>query len=399
MLQTGGLPMYGVRVVEAAQMVAGPLAGMILAEQGADVIKVEVPDGVGDRMRFLGSRRREMGALYHGVNRGKRSVVIDAKHPDGRTALRKLIGSADVFVQNFRPGAAERLGLGATELLDDHPGLVYLSVSGFGRSGPRCGEKVYDYVIQAMSGMAANQAGPDGVPVLAKQIVVDKVTALTVAQAITAALFQRERTGRGQHVELNMLDTAIWFFWPDGMMDRALLGDDVTAAPTIGDLAEIRATSDGHVSLIAMGGRTWPNLVVAFNPGWQDDPRFATPRDRELNRVELSAELDRILAAMTTEECLRRLVDHDIPGAAVVPLDQVHADPQVVHNGSLVVRESETVGSIREPRPPVSFAGSCRDLPAPAPGLGDHTNEVLAELGYDALSIAALRSGGALGPT
>lgn len=392
-------PMDGVRVVEAAQMVAGPLAGMILAEQGADVIKVELPDGVGDRMRFLGSRRGEMGALYHGVNRGKRSVVIDAKHPDGLAVLRALVASADVFVQNFRPGAAERMGLGPEALLRDRPELVYVSVSGFGTSGPRSGEKVYDYVVQAVSGMAAQQAGPDRSPVLAKQIVVDKVTALTVAQAITAALYQRERTGRGQHVELTMLDTAVWFFWPDGMMDRALLGDGVTDAPTIGELAEIRATADGHVSLIAMGGRTWPHLVAAFQPGWADDPRFATPRSRELHRADLSAELDHLLAAMTTEECLRRLAAHDIPGAAVVPLDEVHEDPQVVHNATLVVTDSPTAGPIREPRPPVSFGGRERRVPGPAPALGEHTDQVLAELGYDTAAVASLRAVGALGPT
>ncbi len=392
------LPLNGVRVVEAAQMVAGPLAGMVLAEQGADVIKVELPDGVGDRMRFLGSRRGAMGALYHGVNRGKRSVVIDSKHSEGLVALRRLIESADVFVQNFRPGAAARMGLGAESLLHDHPELVYASVSGFGATGPRSGEKVYDYVIQAMCGMAANQAGADGRPTLVRQIVVDKVTALTVSQAITAALFQRERTGRGQHVELNMLDTALWFFWPDGMMDRALLGDGVTDAPTIGELAEVRATRDGHVSLIAMGGRTWPNLVAAFNPAWEHDPRFASPRERELHRAELSAELDQILADMPTAECLRRLATHDIPGAAVMPLDEVHAAAQIVHNGSLVVTDSPTVGTIRQPLPPISFGGAARRVPGPAPTIGQHTDEVLTDLGYDPTEITTLRVDGVLGP-
>jgi crotonobetainyl-CoA:carnitine CoA-transferase CaiB-like acyl-CoA transferase len=393
------LPMEGIRVVEAAQMVAGPLAGMILAEQGADVVKVELPDGVGDRMRFLGSRRGDMSALYHGVNRGKRSVAIDSKDPDGRAVVRELVARSDVFVQNFRPGVAERLGLGAEALLAEQPDLVYVSVSGFGTSGPRCGEKVYDYVIQAMCGMAANQAGSDGVPVLAKHVVIDKVTALTVSQAITAALFHRERTGRGQHVELNMLDTALWFFWPDGMMDRSLLGDDVTHAPHFGALAEIRATKDGFVSLIAMGGRTWPNLVAAFEPAWEHDPRFATPRDRELHQAVLDAELAGILATMSTAECLERMAAHDIPGAAVVPVDAVHTDPQVVHNDTLVEHDSASVGRIREPRPPVSFDGSPRALPGPAPRVGEHTAEVLTELGYDATAIARLASRGALGPS
>lgn len=392
------LPMQGVRVVEAAQMIAGPFAGMILAEQGADVVKVELPDGVGDRMRFLGTRRGDMSAVYHAVNRGKRSVVLDSKHPDGLAVLRRLVASADVFVQNFRPGVAERLGLGHDDLRAVHPDLVYVSVSGFGTTGPRSGEKVYDYVIQAMSGMAAHQAAGDGVPVLTRHMIVDKITAMTVAQAVTAALFRRERHGGGSHVELSMLDTALWFFWPDGMMDRSLLGDDVTDAPHIGDLCEIRATSDGHVSLVAMGGRTWPNLVAAFNPAWADDPRYATPRDRELHQRELSDELGRIMAAMTTAECLDRMGRNDIAGAAVIPVDEVLRDPQVVHNGSVVVTDSASVGPIRQVRPPVSFDGSDRAVPGAAPGVGQHTDEVLAELGCSPDEIARLRAAGALGP-
>ncbi len=379
-------------------MIAGPLAGMVMAEQGADVIKVELPDGVGDRMRFLGSRRNEMGALYHGINRGKRSIVLDSKSTDGLIAMRKLIATADVFVQNFRPGAAERLGLGEAELRSDHPDLIYVSVSGFGPSGPRSTEKVYDYVIQAMSGMAALQTDSEGSPTLIKHLVVDKVTALTVSQAITAALFHRERGHGGQHVRLSMLDTALWFFWPDGLMDRALLGDGVTAAPHFADLAEIRTTSDGHVSLIAMGGRTWPNLVAAFNPDWADDPRFATPRDRELHRQALSDEFDAVISRLTTEECLGRMQAHDIAGAAVIPLDEIADDPQVIHNGSLVVHHNGPVGQIREVRPPTSFGDHARDIPGPAPTLGEHSVEVLSELGYDSGDIATLLERGVLGP-
>lgn len=392
------LPFDGVRVVEAAQMVAGPLAGMVMAEQGADVIKVELPDGVGDRMRFLGSRRGSMSAIYHGTNRGKRSVMLDSKHPEGMAALRRLIGTADVFVQNFRPGAAQRMGIGADAMLEEHPRLVYVSVSGYGPTGPRAGERVYDYVIQAMSGMASVQ-GRGGTPELARHVVIDKVTALTVSQAIAAALFQRERTGRGQHVELSMLDTGLWFFWLDGMMDRALQGDDVVDAPHFGDLAEVFATADGHVTAVAMGGRTWPNLVAAFNPGWADDPRYATPDDRERHQRELSAELRAIVGGMTTDECLARMHANDIPGARVLTPDEVPFEPQVIHNDTLVVHDNGTVGSIREARPPVRFAGSTRDIPGPAPEAGQHTDEILAELGYDEAAIATLRADAVLGPT
>jgi crotonobetainyl-CoA:carnitine CoA-transferase CaiB-like acyl-CoA transferase len=392
------LPLEGVRVVEAAQMIAGPLAGAILAEQGADVIKVELPDGVGDRMRFLGSRRGDVGALYHGVNRGKRSIVLDSKTEPGRRALHDLVATADVFVQNFRPGAAERLGLGEAELRAVRPDLVYVSVSGFGPTGPRATEKVYDYVVQAMTGMAALQAPPSGGPELIRHLVVDKVTALTVSQAITAALFHRERGHGGQHVRLSMLDTALWFFWPDGMMDRALLGDGVVDAPRMADLAEIRATSDGHVSLVAMGGRTWPDLCAAFRAEWADDPRFATARDREIHREELSREFGAVVASMTTAECLARMHAHDIPGAAVVPLDRVHEEPQIVHNDSIVVHDNGPVGRIREVLPPAFFGETPRTVPGPTPLTGEHTDEILAELGYDAEQVVALRRDGVLGP-
>lgn len=378
-------------MVEAAQMIAGPLAGMVLAEQGADVIKVEMPDGVGDRMRMLGTRRDDVGALFHGTNRGKRSVVLDTKSDDGLAAMRRLCATADVFLQNFRPGAAERMGIGEQQLRRDNPDLIYVSVSGFGPTGPNAGEKVYDYVIQAMTGMAALQRDAAGTPMLTKQFVVDKVTALTAAQAITAALFQRERGHGGQHLQLAMLDVGLWFFWPDGMMDRAMQGDGITHAPHFSEMYDVRATLDGHVALIAMGNRSWPNLCRAFKPAWLDDPRFATMAHRERNADALSREFGEAIARMTTAACLAAMRDHDVPGAAVAALDAVHDDPQIIHNGSLVVHENGGAGLLRETLPPVAFGGGPRRVPGPAPHLGEHTEEVLAELG---LSPATVRGPG-----
>jgi crotonobetainyl-CoA:carnitine CoA-transferase CaiB-like acyl-CoA transferase len=392
------LPLQGVRVVEAAQMIAGPLAGMVLAEQGADVVKVELPDGRGDRMRYLGTRRRDVSALFHACNRGKRSIVLDSKTEDGLAAMRALCARADVFLQNFRPGAAERLGLGEAELRAENPDLVYVSVSGFGASGPRSGEKVYDYVIQAMTGMADLQGDGDGAPALIKNAVVDKVTALTVSQAITAALYQRERGHGGQHIELSMLDAGLWFLWPDGFMDRAMVGDDVTHGPRFGDLVDVRATRDGFVSLVAMGGRTWPGLCAAFNPHWLDDPRFAHDRDRELNAAVLSDELGAVIGRLTTAECLGRMRANDVPGAAVTPLDEVSDDPQIVHNDSLIVRENGPAGHIREVRAPVAFGGAQRPVPDAAPHLGEHSREILLELGYTDEQVDGLGARGVLGP-
>ncbi|MGI9624582.1 MAG: CaiB/BaiF CoA transferase family protein [Acidimicrobiales bacterium] len=392
-------PFERIRVVEAAQMIAGPMAGMVLAEQGADVVKVEMADGVGDRLRQLGTRRVDTSAAFHGFNRGKRSIAVNTKDRRGREIVQRLGSQADVFIQNFRPGTAERMGIGEKQLRGENPELIYVSVSGFGGSGPRAEEKVYDYVIQAMTGIAALQVDHEGGPTLTRQFVIDKVTALTVSQAVTAALFQRERGLGGQHLEVSMLDVGLWFFWPDGMMDRAMQGDDgVTHAPHFSAAYEVRATTDGFIALVITGNRTWPGLCETFNPAWADDPRFATFELREQHSAELSDAFTEAIGAMTTEECLSRMREHDVPGAAVASLDEVPDIPQIVHNNSLVVHESGPAGLIREARPPVGWFGGDRIIAGPAPRLGEHTDEVLGELGYSMTEVAAFRRAGVLGP-
>jgi crotonobetainyl-CoA:carnitine CoA-transferase CaiB-like acyl-CoA transferase len=391
-------PLEGIRVVEAAQMISAPMAAMILAEQGADVVKVEMADGVGDRMRLLGTRRGDVSAVFHGINRGKRSIALDTKDPRGLEVLRDLIAGADVFIQNFRPGAAERMGIGADELCEANPDLIYVSVSGFGSSGPNAEEKVYDYVIQAMTGIAALQTDHEGAPTLTRQFVIDKVTSVTVSQAITAALFQRERGHGGQHLQIAMLDVGLWFFWPDGMMDRAMVGDDKTEAPHFSSVYEIRATKDGYIAMVAAGNRTWPGLCASFNPAWADDPRFATLALREQNVHELSEEFSRAIARFTTAECLEKMRANDVPGAAVAALDDVPDHPQIVHNDSLVVHAAGPAGTIREARPPVGWMGGERTIAGPAPRLGEHTDQILGDLGYSGERTAELRAGGILGP-
>lgn len=391
-------PLAGIRVIEAAQMISAPMAGVVLAEQGAEVIKVELADGVGDRMRQLGSSRNDVSALFNSVNRGKKSVTLDTKHPDGLQALLDLCATADVFLQNFRPGAAERMGVGEAQLRSVNPDIVYVSVSGFGSSGPKAGQKVYDYVIQAMTGMADLQQGDTGSPQLVRQFVVDKTTAITVSQAITAALFARERGHGGQHVELSMLDIGLWFFWPDGMMDRSLEGDDVDEASHFADMYSIRPTQDGAVAFVASGNRTWPNLCGAFKPELLDDPRFTTMRDRDVNAAALNAIFDEAIASLTTAEALQRMVDHDVPGARVVRRHEVASDPQVLHNASLVRLDDGPAGPRIEARPPARFGTDDRPVPPAAPALGADTEAVLASLGYDDARIARMRAAGVLGP-
>ncbi|MFM2076624.1 MAG: acetyl-CoA:oxalate CoA-transferase [Actinomycetota bacterium] len=380
-------------------MVAGPMAAMLCADLGADVVKVEQPKG-GDRMRLLGHRVGNVGALWAGVNRGKRSLVVDLQHADGLAVLRDLVATADVFIQNFRPGVAERLGIDEAALRARNPGLVYVSVSGFGETGPYIDQKSYDYVVQMLSGMAALQGG-DGAPQLIRTIVIDKVTAMTATQSILAALLARERGAGGQHVRLSMIDTALAFLWPDGMMQHTLLADDgrVTAGPHMSDGYVVRPTTDGHLAMIATSNSQWPGLCAALEkPEWLADPRFLTLADREANGDVLAEMITVEVARFAGRDLVDRLHANDVPCALANPIDAVHLDPQVRHNEILVEHERAWLGPVREPRPPARFSATPTALGRHAPKLDEHTDEILAELGRDPHTIAALRSSGAVGP-
>jgi crotonobetainyl-CoA:carnitine CoA-transferase CaiB-like acyl-CoA transferase len=393
-------PLSGFTVVEACQMVAGPMAGMICADLGADVVKVENPAG-GDRLRYLGHRVRDVGALWAGVNRGKRSLVIDLQRADGVAALRRVVAEADVFIQNFRPGVAERLGIAEADLRAGHPDLVYVSISGFGDTGPYIDQKSYDYVIQALSGMAAVQADPaTGIPALVRNIVIDKVTAMTAAQSIIAALLARARGNGGQHVRLSMIDIAIAFLWPDGTMQHSLLADDgrVTPGPRMSDGYVVRATADGHIALLTTSDTQFPLMCAALgHPEWMNDDRFSTMAERVRHGDELSAALGAELEARRGAELTELLHSYDVPCALVNAPGDVHLDPQVIHNGMLVEHDRPLLGRVREPLPPVHYSVTDTPLGRHAPSLDEHTDEVLAEAGYTVDELAELRSSGAIG--
>jgi crotonobetainyl-CoA:carnitine CoA-transferase CaiB-like acyl-CoA transferase len=389
-------PLEGIRVIEATQMVSGPLGAMLLADMGADVIKLEQPDG-GDRMRYLGHRKGSISAVWAGANRGKRTVTVDLGHADAKRIVQQLSATADVFMQNFRPGVADRLGIGEPELRSANPSLIYVSISGFGDSGPYSDQKVYDYVVQALSGMASLQGG-GGQPSLLRNIVIDKATAYTVANAVLAALVARGAGAGGQHVTVNMLDTALAFLWPDGMMQHTFLGDGITPGPHMSDGYDVYPTADGYIAALPTSERQFPALCrVLGTEHWLNDARYATLAARN-ERVDLTREL--IATEMrkhNTVDLLARMHHHDVPGGAVNDVATVHLDPQVRHNGNIVERMHPHVGPMREPRPAAVFAGTPTELGRHAPRFDEHTDEILAELGLDSSAIADLRSAGAFG--
>jgi crotonobetainyl-CoA:carnitine CoA-transferase CaiB-like acyl-CoA transferase len=388
-------PLDGFRVIDVTQMISGPMATMILADQGADVIKVE-PPGIGDLTRAMGGRRRGMSPSFAIVNRNKRSVVINLKEPRGVALLKKLVAGADVFVQNFRPGAADRMGIGYEALRAVKPDIIYVSISGFGERGPYMHKRTYDPVIQALSGLMSIQADESGRPRMIRVIVPDKVTALTAAQAMTAALLARSRTGAGQHVRLAMLDAVVAFIWPESMPAYTFIGNDAAARPA-GTRDLVFATADGYITAAANSDAEWRGLAHTLgHPEWIDDPRFKAPADRIRNadvRLDLTAE---VLRTKTSAEWLAALDAAEVPCAPIQTRADLLADPQVAANELIVESVHPHAGPMRQPRPAARFAGTPAELRSCAPMPGEHTDAVLEAAGIAADERAALRESGVI---
>ncbi len=391
-------PLDGIRVVDLTAMVAGPMATALLADQGADVIKVE-PPGTGDLIRQIGCSREGLSAIFSTLNRNKRSLVLDLREPRGLAVFHKMVASADVFVQNFRPGVAEQMGIGEAAVRSVRPDLVYVSISGCGETGPYARRRVYDSVIQALSGMAASQADPrTGVPELVRNIVADKATALAAAQAITAALFARERGAGGQHVRLAMLDMAIAFLWPDAMQAYTFLGPGVTSpAPSHAALA-VRRTADGYLTVSAVTDREFEGLCRALErPELARDERFRDTASRFRHSDVLAGILDQTTGSRTTADWCERLAAEDVPHAPVNRLETLHEDEQVIASALLVEMEHARAGRMRTPRPVARFDVTPASLRRPPPSLGEHGAEVLRELGLPESEIDELRAKKILG--
>jgi crotonobetainyl-CoA:carnitine CoA-transferase CaiB-like acyl-CoA transferase len=377
-------PMDGVRILDLSIALTGPYAAALLADQGAAVIKVERP-GIGDIARWVGVSVNAMSSLYLVCNRGKRSIAVDLATPDGVDIVRRLAAESDVVIQNFRPGVMDRLHLGYDDLADEHPDLIYVSLSGFGAEGPYRDRSAYDTVMQAYGGLAANQADPhDGVPVFLRQTAADKVTALYAAQAISAALFARSQGRGGQHLELSMMDAVVSFLWADSAANEVLTEADGTQNSSfVAGFAPMRFR-DGWGIVTPTSDHDFAGMCMALDVEGYDDPRVATIGER-MNHREATAELVDLCYAsavnLTMAEATERFETQRVPFAMILSARELITDPHAVAIGLFEEHDHHIVGRVRLPRHPTRFGSTPAALEVGSPGLGEHTDAILTELG------------------
>ena len=348
-------PLTGIKVLDLSSVVSGPMAAVILADQGASVIKVE-PPGWGDGIRGLGASRNGLSAIYSMINRNKQSIGVNIKHPKGRDIILSLAESCDVLLQNYRPGKMEKIGLDYEAVSAICPEIVYTSITGVGKVGPLAKQKVYDYVIQALSGALDSNFNTNELSMV-RMIIYDKVTALTAAQGITAALLARERGAGGQHVELSMLDTALYFNWADLMWNFSFEGAGVQICGDLVDAAGISETSDGAIVSPYVGAHC---------------------------------------SSYASEELIELLSMHEIPAARINRRFEVASNPQVIASESLRSFNHPRGGSMKQAKSPARFSKTPLADPEPSVDLGEHTVEILSELGLSLVEMQDLARQGVL---
>jgi formyl-CoA transferase len=368
----------GVRVIELCQVMAGPFCGQVLADMGADVIKVEPPE-VGDQTRH------SMGeAAFRAVNRNKRSIALDLKDPEHVAVLHRLVATADVLTENYRPGVAERLGADYETLRERNPRLIYASISGFGQTGPYAQRPGYDLIAQGAAGIMSVTGEPDGNPVKCGVPVSDLSAGLFCAVGILSALHARSRTGEGQRIDTSLWEGAlalsIWEtaeLWTTGKAPRPLGSAHRLSAPY-----QALRTRDGHMTVGGNNQKLWERLCSTI--GREDlvrDPRFATNADRMANRPALAAELERTLAARDTADWVDTLLAAGVPAGPILDYEQVVADPHTRAREMVVEMEHPEAGTVYGLGIPVKLSATPGPIRRPAPLLGQHTSEILAELG------------------
>ncbi len=384
-------PLEGVRIVELTTMITGSLCGQMLGDLGADIVKVERPDG-GDMFRAW--RGGSYSAQFTAYNRNKRSITVDLRSQSGREIVLRLVESADVLVENFRPGVMHRLGLSCKELRTINPRLIYCSITGFGEDGPYMKRPAYDAVAQSLAGITSLFVDSDDVQITGPTIA-DNMTGINACYGILGALFERERGGEPRRVDVNMIESAASFI-PDPFANMVL--QDIVPGP----LARCKASQsygmtcrDGKPVAVHLSSphKFWLGVTAALGlEDLRDDPRFADRMDRIENYLELADEFKKAARAHLRADLMERMTKYDVPHAPINTLSEVFEDPQIQHLETFVEVEQNGKGRQKFARRPVRYDGSRDDQPLqPAPFLGEHTDEVLAELGYDADTVASLR--------
>ena len=383
-------PLAGIKVVEITSIYSGPMAGMMLGELGAHVVKVESP-GSPDPLRAsgLGPGPDGVNSIFYSLNRGKQFCAIDAKTDKGRELLFDLAASADVFIHNMRPGKAEGLGLSYEALSAVNPGIICGAISGHGPDGPEAHLPAYDYVVQAKLGMVDHQRDREGRGDLVRQVVVDKTSANALVQGVLAALYMREKTGRGQRVEIPMVAAGLAFLWPDGLaaahaeLNPAIPLEQMPpwleSAP--GSFLVVLETTDGEIATGILLP-PWDGLCLALErTDWITDERFSEALGRVLNLPELITEVSAEVAKYTTEEVLARFEEHDFAAGKVVTRREVHEDPTVKHLGLISEQAAPGLGQVRQPAPMWMFSDADTEITTSLNSTGGDSREVLAELG------------------
>ena len=373
-------PLHGIKILELSSIVTASLATMILCDQGAEVIKVE-PTGMGDSMRYLGTQKGGFSAIFANCNRGKLSLNLDLKDADELNILLKLAEESDIFISNYRPGVNEKLGLGLEVLRKINPNIIYVSISGFGETGPLSKAPAYDHVIQGMSGATSIQSS-EGNPAYMKTLICDKITGYTACQALTAALFKRERTGKTSYITLSMLDAAIFFLWPDGMMNETLLDKDVIKAPPLSSTyTSLIPAKDGFFTIAAMTDDQWYGIFDAINkPEFKSDSRFISASARSQNMNELLKESLFRFQDFTVDEAIEALRNNDVPCSPYVPRDEVINQPQVIASNTIFQMESPHQGKLNAVSHPAIFDGHRLKVDKAAPSLGQDRDKIINQL-------------------
>ena len=385
-------PLEGVKVLDLTSMVSGPVGAMILADQGAEVIKVEPVNG--ELVRHMAATHNGLNPVFFSCNRGKKSIALDLKSEEGKEILLKLAEDADVFMQNFRPGAIDRMGFSEKVIRKINKNIIYVSISGFGNNGPYANSRVYDPIIQALSGATDIQADREtGQPKMFRIIIADKVTSLTAAQAISSALFVREKKGISQHIELSMLDSMLSFFWPEGMAGIVFAENEVDVRKLQGSQDLIYKAQDRYITAGAVSDSEWKGMCRALNrEDLIEDIRFASPAGRVSNAQERKEITGQEILKWKSEEILVRFKAEGVPSAPLLDRMELLDNEQILENESILRLNYEGFGEVRQARPAARFEKTPSEVSRPAPKLGEHGREILTDLGYSEEKISSLVS-------